>query len=737
MLKTALMSGVSLVAMTTGADAAPLAPLAIAGINALLGSIGVAGVAAETALLTIGGTTVLTAGGAVGGALSLGLAAGLSLIGGGRQRPPDPGTYKNTFESQDIGRIHAGGRVPLAGLKIYGNTNGYDTYRYIALCVDPIDAIEDFRLGNRSVTKEDNGDISSPPFSKPGGSYVNIQVRQDAGTSTVWPELATNFPSQWDSSRPGHGFAQALVKYTSPGVSSPKLLKVRPSGWPDATIIARVARPYDPRTGDYLWTENAVLHCLHIALASPHWTLEDFNLERIAEEADKADALVPGRGGVLEPRARISYQWRETERSHRDVLSDAMLSGGIDLVVDENGQYVFQVIEENRPPEIYIDPKHILDDGFEGGPEGVERYNKVRLRYMAPDRQYNLSEIALVDDPESSAPTPLAWSIVQDEIDKHGERVLDIDLPYCPYPGQAQRIARRLFHYSRADRISKTMNMMASALWHSQTFSTTLDYAGGAATIEILSLEDENEPGRMSVSGFIQPYLATWNPATDEAAPPPALPDAGYDSEIDPPENANAAVLIEYPDASTEVRVSYPDAGGSMVVEAVYREIDGAVVSLWRSMSEYRASDGTSLAYFDGSDIDTDTIEFRHRVFNAEEDGSDWTETIEFTVVEVNTAPSAPNASLDLAERLLHMTAPAEVHVAYLHVEWTGDAFSSAGSININVRPKQVIDNTDLPFDTPTSSDQHGVILVTAVASDGTASSAVTISVLIHGSGGA
>ena len=47
--------------------------------------------------------------------------------------------------------------------------------------------------------------------------------------------------------------------------------------------------------------------------------------------------------------------------------------------------------------------------------------------------------------------TGIAWATIDDEVDRWGEKILTVELPFCPSASQAQRIARRIFEWSRAD----------------------------------------------------------------------------------------------------------------------------------------------------------------------------------------------------------------------------------------------------------------------------------------------
>ena len=673
MLKRALLAGTAILAATTYASADPVS-LTIAGINAVLATAGASSITAGTALLSIGATTLLTVGQAVGAAIAIGVGVLGSALAGGR-KAIDPGQLKNTFETSESGRIRAVGRTRMAGLKIYGNTNSYDTYRLIGHCAGPTDGIEEHYLGGRSVTVEADGAVSSPPFSKPNGSYVYVFNKLGSVTETAWAALIAAFPDNWTSDHKVSGICQTLVKHISPGVSSSKYLKVRPSGPPDYENVGRREPVYDPRTDTTAWSDNGVLVCLHVALTFPGWDISDFDLPTIASEADRADVLVTTRSGT-EKRSRAWGVWDEESMRRGDLLDQVMQSTGVELVTLETGKKAFRLIDENRDAEVHIPMDQIIERRNKGGPDGVERPNKCRISYYSPEANYAMEEITLVLDRSDLTGTPIEWSEATDEKDRVGEQLMDIKLPFCPSAAQAQRIGRRLFAQSRADQIVMTTYLGGLAAWGTKTISTEFDYIDGDVKLEVLSVEQNFSDGTVQITGFVQPELTAWVTATDEALPPDVVGEPAYETEIATPASATATAVITYPSSGgTFTRIAYADPGASLTVEANYRIVTAGVPGAWQSMTEYRASGGTSHAYVSGS-LAGQTIDFRHRLFNAAEDGSKWSDIASFTPAVNNSAPAAPTLvvsySGDTQTITANITAPTSLQVSYIVLTGNG-----------------------------------------------------------------
>jgi hypothetical protein len=680
MLKRILLASTALISVTVPAAADPVSIVSL-GITALLSGLAPAGAGA----LTIAGLTVSQLASVV--VLGAGVAFS-ALAGGGRRGAIDPGKAKSTFETGNSGVIHEIGRVRIGGLKAFGNTTGFDRYRLIAHCAGPVDGVEEHFLGGRSVVVESDGTVSSPPFAKPGGSYVTIISKIGDGTETAWSQLISAFPALWTSDHRVRGIAQSLLKFVSPGISTAKFLKLYQNGAPDYERIQRGELIFDPRepshdpddVSTWTWTDNGILAVLHVMRTFPEFATDitAFDLDFIAEQADLADGLVDTRTGT-EPRSRAWGVWDEDGIERGDLLEQILSSTGCEIIARPGEKLGIRLIDDNRDSEMVLDKKHLLSFGLKSGPDGVERPNRCKVKYYSPERRYELAEIDLVDDPEATPPVPLEWAYVQDEIDRVGEKVMDITLPFCPSAAQAQRIARRLFERARAEAGTMKTNMAGLACWGLRTIEVEPPDLGEVLTLEIQPASIDDEDGTVEIPFHVQPVLAAWDPDTMEALPPDTVPDLEYETAIAAPSNATAAAVVTYPDTSIHTRFGYPDPGASYTVEANYRIITAGIPGAWQSLAEWRATSGASHAYV-AADLTGQSIEFRHRLFNAEDDGSPWSETQSYTPAANNTAPGAPSVSVATAYSDSGggyyadstVTTPNDLQVAYVTVSGTG-----------------------------------------------------------------
>lgn len=596
-----------------------------------------------------------------GGSLSISpiLAAGLSvaasvasaLLSNRNSSTTDPGEYKNTFQTSETSEVNAIGRVRLGGLQIFGNTAGSNRYRLIGHCKGEMLAIEDYRLGGREVIVESNGTVSSPPYAYPGASYVWVLSKTGTGAETAWPQLISEFPSLWTADHRVRGIAQSLVLYVSPGIYTEKFGKMYQSGEPALTVTARVTRVYDPRNpahvrsnpATWTWSDNGILCAARIMLSYPDLTVNSFDWDFIADEADRADALVATLTGT-EKRSRCWGVWL-SEDARGDTMQQVLDSIGGEVVQSDEGLIRIRLIDDAPTSEITFTANHINDFTWKAGPDAVERPNVCRVQYYSPERGYEMSDITLYSRDDLGVFSGPEWAYIEDEVDRYGEKAMDIELPFCPSASQAQRIARRMFALARADQGTIRTNMAGIAAW-GMSYATIEDFDCEEMMLcKIASPRIDDEAGEVEIPYVVWPTLPAWNPATMEAAAPDVVPDLEYESELDTPAAPSAFAVVQYPDTTYETRCKFAGVTGGTVAEAIYRSYSGENPNPWNSMAEYAAIAVYDSGYYAYSAVNTvgQHLEFKCRFFNAEDEGSYFSNVLNIPTAAIdNTAPAAP-----------------------------------------------------------------------------------------------
>lgn len=720
-LRAAALAGVSLIAMAVHAHADPVSIGSFV-ISSLL-STGLGAVLPVVSAAAIGNFVI---GAAV-------IAANIAVSALGAQRPPvNPSEFKNVFEdTSNQSELRAVGRVRVGGLKAFGNTAGLDRFRLICHTKGLWTATEEHYLGGREVTVEGNGDVSSPPWARPGqASWVNVQTKLGTGGETAWPDLISAFPTLWTSAHRVRGIHQSLVKYISPGLTDEKFLKLYQGGEPPYEKVGRAEPVYDPRAGGqsatnpatWAWRDNGILCAAHILRAFPSVSASDLDYADIALESTKADAQVATRAG-LEDRSRCWGFWpSESQRS--DIMEQVLRSVGAEILQTSDDKTTIRMIDDVRTPDITIPEKHIVDLQWRAGPESIERVNVCRVRYYSPERHFEMTEIDL---------TGIAWARVQEEIDRVGEQYYDVELPFCPSAPQAQRIARRLFALARADAGVVKTNFAGMAAWGKPVAAIEFPDLGITETCAIGTPRVNDDEGTVEIPFVVWPDLTPWNPAVDEAPAPEPLPNLQYESELDQPAPPSEAAVVQYESGTYETRVKFSGVPGGTIAEANYRTYSGGEPNAFQSMNEYG---GTSIWYgWATANTAGGRVDFRSRFFNADDEGSYFSNLLTINQMAIDNTPTGAPAVVATGLETgvdLTITVP-ELRAVSLRVEYNWTGTWTTHTTNNAVRPASPIHVVMDGFLNSTPSDRTLQWRVSSATSNGTQGAYASGSVLIPG----
>jgi hypothetical protein len=578
-------------------------------------------------------------------------------LSGGQQQKIDPGEMKNTFQEAETSEFNAVGRVKLGGLKAFGNTKGNVISRLIWKVKGPMVAVEQYFLGGREVTVEPDGSVSSPPWSFPGGSWANIKNKIGDGSETAWAELTADYPSLWTPAHLCRGIYQSLVRFSVPNFSTEegnkKFQKLYQGGAPDEEEIARVAKIYDPRDpaqdpdddSNWPWQDNGINVAVHIMRKYPDLTSADFDWDFLADEADRADALTATKAGT-EERARCWGIW-PSESKRGDVMQQVLDSIGAEVVLSDAGLIRIRLIDDQPTSEIAFPSRHIIELNWRSGPEAVERPNVCRIKYYSPERGYDMGEINM---------TGIAWARIDDEVTRYGEKIFDVELPFCPSPSQAQRIARRLFLQARADAGSVKTNMVGLAAW-GVTYATIEDSdAEEMMLCRLAPPRIDDEQGQVDIPFIVWPQAlidTPWNPATMEANAPTPAPELQYESALATPAAPSEAGVVQYLSGAYETRMKYTSVVGATQTEAVYRTYTAGEPDPFESFEV--AAGGLAYSPVNASSSKAD---FKVRFFNDDDEGSYYSPllTVEPFAID-NTTPAAPSLGAGLDNETILVTA--------------------------------------------------------------------------------
>lgn len=523
-----------------------------------------------------------------------------------------PEDAKNTFETGDSSVIEGIGRVRIGGMQAFGNATSEGTRaRLVCRLQGPIDAVEQYFVGGREVTVEANGDVSSPPWAKPGGSWAKWLDKRGDGTETAWSDLLSLFSALWTSAHRVRGIAQSLVLWYNPGLDDPKYFSLYQSGVPQTEQVIRASLIYDPRDvtqavgtpSTWKWSDNGILACAHVLRRDPAFGASAFDWDLIAAEATRADALVATKTGT-EKRARAWGIWTwETPRS--DTMQKLLASIGAELRLTDEGKVWFQLIDDNPTSEITFAPKDQYELSWRSGPEAVDRPNICRVSYYSPERNYEIAEIDM---------SGVAWAKIDDEVATYGPKYFDVELPFCPSASQAQRIARRMFAQARGDSGSLSTNMVGLSAWGLLYGTIEIPDLGDILKVRMEAPRIDDQNGSVDIPFLVWPMLPAWNTSTDEAPAPEDIPEIGYETTLTTPSTPSNATQVVYLDGAKEFRIQYALPSETRdTIEATCRVYSGSLPGAYQSMTET-----DSLAWI-AADFTGSLTDSRVRVFNGDE----------------------------------------------------------------------------------------------------------------------
>lgn len=616
-------------------------------------------------LMSVGATALPVATfNAVAAALTYGIGFGalagasalLSGIAGGRsQQIRGPEAQKRTYELEDGPRIVVLGKARVGGVYALRVSKEFDTYRLLAQCEGPVDAIEEYYVGDRAVVVETDGSVSSPPFVQTSGSYLHLFSKLGTTDQTAFSQLTSAFPDDWTTDHRGRGVVHTLGKFTSPGTDDPLFLKIWPQGFPQIDCLVRGVKIYDPRkdstvtggsgshrTDDpdtWEWSDNGVLCALWQCTASEDQggcglSFNDFDLEDIITRANQADETVDSKAGTGAERRSTCNGSYTTDTPRGDVLANILLSTGTRVVRLQNGKMSLWLDEDNPESTVTIERRHINQVTY-GGDEIVTDVNQLNLLFVSPERNWQMAELAIGDK---------SWARDEDSITRTGKRTETLSLKFCSQPGQAQRIARRVFAKRRSQRGEVVTNLSGLiALGHiAGTVEMDVMEPGWAPVVEFGSARVNEDRVTVTLPTIFIPTLAEWSVDDDEVDPPVALADVQFSGDLPAPV-ASRVVLAEVSSGVNELRFLYEEVADADAYEATYRTWDGSSAGARVGMTEMESLiSGSTYAYWakTGTGIlEGDRYLLQVRASTSEGDVSNWSTAIEHDGQFDETAP--------------------------------------------------------------------------------------------------
>lgn len=370
--------------------------------------------------------------------------------GGGTNSPDVRSSVRQAIPPQRIiyGTTRVGGAV------FFLETKPPFLYLGLLISARPIDSILSTTVGEVPVNFSTNGDASTTPFNDGSEVFIRRSIRLGAANQTRDPLIASDFPDIPASFRQ-RGIATAVYRFRYgadwdqyqalwgntqiPNV----LMEVRGSPVFDPRDPAQrmFSDPYDPADvtdamATWKWSDTASLVQADY-LVQPYGARIHPNRvrwDKIAEAAEYDEQPVGLKGGGFQKRYTINGMVMKNQA--RMSVMQSMLSANRGFVAQSEGRVWITSAKVTPPVLTIVDSMLIGGFQYRDNAPRKDLVNRIRVRFTAPDREYQL-----VDGPLRNN---LAYQAADGEIFEQ-----TVELPFTNDDRRAQRIAKAYMDQTR------------------------------------------------------------------------------------------------------------------------------------------------------------------------------------------------------------------------------------------------------------------------------------------------
>ncbi|NVP55958.1 hypothetical protein [Mycoplana rhizolycopersici] len=219
-------------------------PQAIVG---LIAAAGIPGLVTASGALTLGGNLLA-------GAIGFGISYGANALF--REDAPKPAEMRGTVRQSVAPRRKSYGEGPMGAAIIFFEVRDGALVQILYLGEGGelgIDAFTEWRLDERIVTVEPDGNINTSPID----GKVEVEFRLGSASQLHYDRVADIFPEIYDATHRCRGCVTVMVKANK--VKTEKITEVYPNRLPQLVPVARRNKVFDPRTGLTAYSANLPL----------------------------------------------------------------------------------------------------------------------------------------------------------------------------------------------------------------------------------------------------------------------------------------------------------------------------------------------------------------------------------------------------------------------------------------------------------------------------------------------
>lgn len=352
-------------------------------------------------------------------------------------------------------RIRGYGKALLGGTRAFFDSKSGTLFQIVMAHHGEIDAWEYFKIGDRAVTPDANGDVTNRAFvwvDDSDNDQYAVRIREHLGTPSQGADsmMTSVWSGVWTSDHRLRGIAYFAVRFRSP--PGEDFQKIFPESYNTPVRgLGRLTKVYDPRDvshdpddeSTWEWSDNAGLAILDY-LTHPdgmRLTKDDCDLDSFSAFADLCDDDIALSEGGSEKRYRLWGVYQLTDEP--DTVVQAMRrTCDAEFYQTPEGKIGIRGGEWNAPTVTLrayaVDGSatpDILGHSLEQGNNRFSAFNELKLTYTSPDHDFQSMEAT-------------AWVDAADQAER-GVISSSLDLDFVPSPTQARRLAK--IHIAKAN----------------------------------------------------------------------------------------------------------------------------------------------------------------------------------------------------------------------------------------------------------------------------------------------
>lgn len=485
----------------------------------LLATVGI-----EATAIAFGSTTWVAL---LSGIATIALGIGLALLM--TPKPPRPDDGHTAIQQSIPPVVYGYGRARVAGGVVLKEARDNILHMITAIAGHEIIGIVTYYLHDDAVEVVDGqvAAVADGRYAGEGwlsyGSNVHLESRLGAAVETPYAHAVLSLPEIWTNEHRGDGVASVYMRAISP--SAGDFGRIFPYGPPQPSVVADLARVFDPRDPAQAWDDpttwtsagydNPALALLHYECFSPFGALRPYEvavlpiLDLWIEEANICDEPVPLKAGGTERRYRLSG-WTDTERTDVRGTRAQILQTCDGWFVERGDGTIRLIVGKYRAPTVEITDDDIVDWSWQSSLADSERYERMLAKYNSPDNGYSTVDTDSVPLDNGARAAPKA-------------RTAPLDLPWVAWTGQASRLLRRevsRYHEPVRGRLGLRLSGL-NALYERWVYVNSSVPRLRGVVIENRGPRLSITEGRCAVD-FISsgPHVDVYDPMTDESRPP-------------------------------------------------------------------------------------------------------------------------------------------------------------------------------------------------------------------------